>query len=34
MSIENDWDKYIGELRAMGLDTYINTARTAYARMN
>jgi putative aldouronate transport system substrate-binding protein len=33
MSLENDWNKYIGELRAMGLDTYINTTRTAYARM-
>ena len=33
MSIENDWNRYLGELRAMGLDTYINTARTAYARM-
>jgi putative aldouronate transport system substrate-binding protein len=33
MSLENDWSKYIGELRSMGLDTYINTVRTAYARM-
>jgi putative aldouronate transport system substrate-binding protein len=33
MSLENDWNRYLGELRAMGLDTYINVVRTAYARM-
>jgi putative aldouronate transport system substrate-binding protein len=33
MSLENDWNRYLGELRAMGIDTYINTTRTAYARM-
>jgi putative aldouronate transport system substrate-binding protein len=33
MSLENDWNRYLGELRAIGLDTYINTVRTAYKRM-
>ena len=33
LSIENDWTKYLGELRAMGLENYLATARTAYARM-
>lgn len=34
MSLENDWDKYLTELKNMGLDTYVQTARTAYVRMN
>jgi putative aldouronate transport system substrate-binding protein len=34
MSLEQDWDKYLGELKAMGLDTYVEVARAAYTRMN
>jgi hypothetical protein len=34
MSLENDWNRYLTELRNMGLDTYVQTARDAYARMN
>jgi putative aldouronate transport system substrate-binding protein len=33
MSLEQDWDKYLAELKAMGLDTYVEVARAAYARM-
>jgi putative aldouronate transport system substrate-binding protein len=34
MSLEQDWNKYLAELKAMGLDTYVEVAQTAYARMN
>jgi putative aldouronate transport system substrate-binding protein len=34
MSLEQDWNKYLAELKAMGLDTYVEVARSAYARMN
>ncbi|GHT56283.1 hypothetical protein FACS1894109_04750 [Spirochaetia bacterium] len=33
MSLENDWNKYLAELKAIGLDTYVRVANTAYARM-
>jgi len=33
MSLENDWNRYLTELRNMGLDTYVQTARAAYERM-
>jgi putative aldouronate transport system substrate-binding protein len=33
MSIENDWDRYLGELKSIGLDTYIKVSRDAYAKM-
>jgi putative aldouronate transport system substrate-binding protein len=34
MSLENDWNTYLAELKNMGLDTYVQTARTAFERMN
>ena len=34
MSLENDWDRYLADLNAMGLQTYIQTFRTALTRMS
>jgi putative aldouronate transport system substrate-binding protein len=34
MSLENDWNRYLADLKNMGLDTYVEVNRTAYARMN
>ena len=34
MSLENDWNRYLTELRNMGLDTYVQVSRTAYERIN
>ena len=34
MSLENDWNRYLTELRNIGLDTYVQVNRTAYERMN
>ena len=34
MSLENDWNRYLADLRNMGLDTYVQTYRTALARMS
>jgi putative aldouronate transport system substrate-binding protein len=31
--IENDWDDYINELKAMGLDNYLKIVQTCYDRM-
>ena len=33
MSLENDWNRYLADLRSMGLDTYVQTFRTALERM-
>lgn len=33
MSLENDWNRYLTELRNMGLDTLVRVNRAAYARM-
>ena len=33
MDLDSGWDNYVNTLKAMGLDTYISTAQTAYTRM-
>ena len=33
MDLDSGWDNYVNTLKAMGLDTFISTAQTAYTRM-
>jgi putative aldouronate transport system substrate-binding protein len=34
MDIEKNWDKYVANLKSIGLETYLKTAQAAYERMN
>ena len=34
LSLENDWDSYIDDLKAMGLDEYLEVTQKAYDRMH
>ncbi len=33
LSIDNDWNKYLADLKSMGLELYTNILQTAYTRM-
>ena len=33
LDIEKDWDNYLGELEAMGLEYYLEICQTAFDRM-
>ena len=34
MDLDGMWDTYVSTLEAMGLQTYVDIAQTAYTRMN
>jgi len=34
LDIENDWESYLNELKAIGLDYYLEVAQGAYDRIN